>query len=535
MNVRSSAIVVILRLLIVLMIATSLAVNASAQPAVPRRGGTIVVLIGGEPPLLNPHFSTLPWVSMVSMAVFDTLVILDPNMKPLPGLAETWTVSSDLKSYRFRLAQGVRWHDGRPLTSADVKFTFEEVASKLNPNGPIAFRGLERVDAPDPRTVVVQFAQPHPVFLLYLGWPITGAVLPKHIYEGTNIRQNPANLRPVGSGAFRFVEWNRGSTIALERNPNYFRRSLPYLDRVVFRVVRDPATRVIALQNKEVDFILGFDLPLRDSVQVRRARDLKAVFNMDRAISGQLFIGLNTSRPPFSDVRVRRAVAHAIDKNIIWQRVFFGLGATATGPISNYIGPQYNRNVTKFDYNPQRASQLLDEAGLVRGAGGTRVRVRLTVDGSSADFTRIADIVREQLSEIGIELTVESFDFNTWFDRVYVRHEYETSTGRRLTGPDAIFAMHREFHSSNTQPAQRNFYLFRNPDVDRAIEEGLVETDPTKRLQIAHRVQDLIARDVPNIFLMDTPQPNAYRSIFQGLDNSPWGAVRLEEVWVSGQ
>jgi peptide/nickel transport system substrate-binding protein len=530
-NARTSG--VVLRTLLVFVIAASLALSASAQAAAPRRGGTIVVLIGGDPPLLNPHFSTLPWVSMISMAIYNTLVVLDPTMKAHPGLAETWTVSADLKTYRFKLVQGVRWHDGRPLTSADVKFTFEQVASKLNPNGPIAFRGLERVEAPDPATVIVQFTQPHPAFLLYLGWPITGAILPRHVYEGTEIRQNPANVRPIGSGAFRFVEWNRGSTIALERNPNYFRQQMPYLDRVVFRVVRDAASRVIALENKEVDFILGFDLPLRDSVQVRRSRDLKAVFNMDRAISGQLFIGLNTSRPPFSDVRVRRAIAHAIDKNVIWQRVFFGLGAIAVSPISRYIGPQHNRGVTKFEYSTQRANQLLDEAALARGAGGSRLRVRLAVDGSSAEFTRIADIVREQLADVGIELTIETFDFNTWFDRVYVRRDYEMSTGRRLTGPDAIFAMNREFHSSNTQPAQRNFYLYRNPEVDRAIEEGLVETDATRRLQGAHRLQELIARDVPNVFLMDTPQPNAYRSVFQGLDNGPWGAVRLEEVWVN--
>ncbi len=521
------------RFLLAIVIAALLTVTVSGQSGPPRRGGTIVVLIGGDPPLLNPHFSTLPWVSMVSMAVFNTLVVLDPNMKPFPGLAESWSVSPDLKTYQFTLAEGVKWHDGRPLTSEDVKFTFEEVAAKLNPNGPIAFRGLDRVDAPDSRRVVVRFSQPHPAFLQYLGWPITGAVLPKHIYEGTDIRRNPANLKPIGSGAFRFVEWSRGSTITLEKNPDYFRQGRPYLDRAVFRVVRDSAARVIALQNREVDFILGFDLPLRDSIQVRRSRNLKAIFNMDRAISGQLFIGLNTSKAPFNDIRVRQAVAHAIDKNIIWQRIFFGLGGIATGPVSEYIGPQYNRNVPKYNYDPQRANQLLDEAGLPRGPDGFRTRLPFTVDASSAEFMRIADIVREQLAAVGIDVTIEAFDFNTWFDKVYVKRDYDMSTGRRLTGPDAIFAMFREFHSSNTQPAQRNYYLYRSADVDSAVERGLVETDPAKRLQAAHQLQVLIARDVPNIFLMDTPQPNAYQSAFMGLDNSPWGAVRLEEAWLS--
>jgi peptide/nickel transport system substrate-binding protein len=506
--------------------------QASAQAPAPVRGGTIVVAIGADPPHLNPQFTTLPYVWMVGMSVHDSLVRLDLEMKPHPNLAESWTISPDRKTYTFKLVRNARWHDGRPFTSADVKFTFEEIASKLNASGPVLLGSLERVDTPDPYTAVFRFREPHPTLLLYLDAPLTGSLFPRHLYEGTDIRRNPANTAPVGLGPFKFVEWIRGERIVLERNPTYWKKDLPYLDRVVFRVVRDPAARVAALQSREVDFILGYDLALRDSIPIRQSRELKAVFNSDRAISGQWWIGLNTSKAPFSDIRVRQAIAHAINYNLIHQRVFFGLGKIATGPISQYLGPQYTKNVPRYLYDAQKANQLLDEAGLRRGVGGVRFRTRFTYDGTSAEFSRIADILKEMLAEVGIDVTLESFDFNTWFDRVYVRKDYEMSRGRHITGPDAIGAMKIEFYSKNTGPGQRNYYFYNNPEADRLIDQGMIETEPAKRLQIAHQLQALIQKDLPVIFLMDTPQPNAFRSAFQGLENNPYGAQRLGEVWI---
>ncbi len=506
--------------------------QASAQTSTPTRGGTIVVAMGADPPHLNPQFTTLPNVWMVGMAVHDSLVRLDLAMRPHPNLAESWTISPDYKMYTFHLVRNAKWHDGRPFTSADVKFTFEEIAKKLNASGPVLLGALDRVETPDPYTAVFRFSDPHPTLLLYLDVPLTGGLFPKHLYEGTDIRRNPANTAPVGVGPFKFVEWIRGERIVLERNPNYWKKDLPYLDRVVFRVVRDPAARVAALQSREIDFILGYDLALRDSIPIRQSRELKAVFNSDRAISGQWWIGLNTSKPPFSDLKVRQAVAHAISNTLIQQRVFFGLGKVATGPISQYLGPQYTKNVPRYAYDVQKANQLLDEAGLRRGAGGMRFRTRFTYDGTSAEFSRIADIIKEMLAEVGIDMTLESFDFNTWFDRVYVKKDYEISRGRHITGPDAIGAMKIEFYSKNTGPGQRNYYFYNNPEVDRLIDQGMIEVDAARRLQIAHQLQAIIMKDLPVVFLMDTPQPNAYRSVFQGLENNPYGAQRLGEVWI---
>ncbi len=523
----SFAVVFVLTLLL------SVNFHAAAQAPTPARGGTIVVAIGGDPPLLNPHFSTLPWVYMSGMSIFNSLVRLDLSLTPHPDLAESWSISRDLRTYTFKLVRNAQWHDGRPFTSADVKFTLEEVLMKLNPNGSTIFNGFDRVDTPDSYTAIVRFSRPHPAALLYLDVPLTGVILPKHIYEGTDIRRSPVNATPIGTGPFRFVEWNRGDRIVLERNPKYFKKDLPYLDRVVFRVVRDPAARVVALQNRDVDMILGFDLPVRDSIPVRQSRDLKALFTVDRAISGQWFVGMNTSKLPFNDPKVRQAIAYAISKNLIWQRVFFGLGKIGTGPISQYLGAQYNKNVPRYEYDLQKANQLLDEAGVRRGPGGVRTRVRFTFDGSTAEWGRIGDILKELLGELGIDVTLESLDFNTWFDRVYVKRDYDMSGGRRVTGPDAITAMIREYHSRAIQPAARNFYFYNNPEVDRLLEQGAEETDAAQRLEITHQLQAIIMRDLPTIILMDVPQPNAFRSTFTGLDNTPWGAQRLEAVWTT--
>ena len=505
---------------------------AWASPA-PRRGGSIVIAIGADPPTLNPHFTTLPYTWMIGMSVFSSLIRLDPAMQPHPDLAESWQISPDYRTYTFKLVRNARWHDGKPFTSGDVKFSFEEVARKLNASGPLVFGHLLGVDTPDASTAVFRFRQPQPALMLYLDVPLAGTVLPQHIYKGTDVRQNPANARPIGTGPFRFAAWNRGTSVTLERNPGYFRGGLPYLDRAVFQVVRDPAARVVALGNRDVDLILGYDLALHDTIPLRMRQDLRIVFTIDSAISGQWWIGLNNSKPPFKDIRVRQAVAYAINKNLIWQRVFFGLGKIATGPTSQYLGPQYTRNVPRLEYNPRRANQLLDEAGYPRGTGGLRFRTRFTFDGTSEEFSRIADILKAELAEIGIEVTLESFDFNTWFDRVYVKHDYEMARGRHITGPDAITSMRIEYDSKNTGPGQRNYYFYGNPDVDRLLEAGAVETEPTKRLQMAHRLQALIAGDVPVIFLMDTPQPNAYRSVLRGLDNDAYGVQRLGDVWMT--
>jgi len=504
-----------------------------AAGAAPRRGGTIVIAMGADPPTLNPQFTTLPYTWMIAMSVYSSLIRLDPAMTPHPDLAESWAISPDLRRFTFKLVRNARWHDGTPFTSADVKFSFEEIARKLNPSGSQVFGDLLGVDAPDPYTAVFRFSQPQPALLLYLDVPLTGAVLPKHVYAGTDIRQNPANAKPIGTGPFRFGQWTRGTSVTLERNPEYFRPGRPYLDRAVFQVVRDPAARDVALENHDVDFIIGYDLALYDTIPLRMRKDTRVVFTVDRAISGQWWIGLNNAKPPFKDVRVRQAVAYAINQQLIWQRVFFGLGKIATGPISQYLGPQYTRDVTKFAYDPQKAAQLLDAAGYPRGAGGVRFRTRFTFDGTSAEFSRIADLLKVNLAAVGIEVDLESFDFNTWFDRVYVKHDYDMARGRHLSGPDAVTSMRIEYDSKNSGPSQRNFYAYQNPDVDRLLAAAAVEPDPAKRLEMTHRLQALIAGDVPVVFLMDTPQPNAYRSAFQGLDNNPYGAQRLENVWVA--
>lgn len=504
-------------------------VQAQEQPI---RGGTLVVAIGGDPPTLNPHLSTLPWVWMTGLQVYNSLVRLDSDMRPGPELAESWTVSPDSKTYTFRLRKGVRWHDGRLFTSGDVKFTFEQVASKVNVNGRLILGELEEVATPDLFTAVFKFKNPNPSLLLFLDIPLAGAVLPRHIYEGTDVRRNPANLSPVGTGPFRFVEFVKGSHIALERNASYWKKGLPLLNRVVLKVVPDPTARVLSLENKEVDLILGYDLAARDVPGLRVKRDVKVSFKVDAAISGAWWMGLNMRGKVTGNLKVRQAIAHAINKNVINQTVFFGQGKVATGPVSSFIKWAYNPNVPKYANDPKRANQLLDEAGFPRGPDGVRFPLSFVFDTTTAEWVKIGEILKDQLAEVGIDLVLEGMEFTTWQVRVLRNYQYDIARGRRLTGPDPLIILARDYLSSNIRPGQRNYFFYSNPRVDELFARGIAETDPQKRKQILFEIQEIIAAELPNIFLIDAPQPNAFRGNIVGLENNPYGVQRLEEVWV---
>ncbi len=228
-------------------------VGAVQEGATPQAGGTLVVSIASDPGHFNPAITTGFTQHVVADSMFNGLVGLDENLQPVPDLADQWVVSDDGRTYTFNLYPGVTWHDGVPFTSADVKFSFEQVLLKYHSRtaaglGPV----LDGIDTPDDLTVVMRFKQPYAPLLRRLD--VTEApIVPKHIYEGTDPTTAEANLEPVGTGPFKFVEYAKGDQVTLERNDNYFKEGLPRLDRVVFRVIPEANSALQALQQGEVD------------------------------------------------------------------------------------------------------------------------------------------------------------------------------------------------------------------------------------------------------------------------------------------
>ena len=229
--------------------------EVSPAPETPVRGGTFVTALSGDPGHLNPAISTMGVTHEASELMFNGLVGMDQNLNPIPELASSWTIEEDGALYRFTLKDGVTWHDGVAFTSRDVKFTFEELLLKFHGRTRASIRpNLAGIDTPDERTVVFRFREPYAPLLSQLD--VTEApILPSHVYAGSDPERNPANLRPIGTGPFKFGSFNQNSDLTLVRNPAYFKPGLPYLDTVKMRIIPDAAARILALQKGEVDWI----------------------------------------------------------------------------------------------------------------------------------------------------------------------------------------------------------------------------------------------------------------------------------------
>jgi len=215
-----------------------------------KRGGTLVMLVQPEPPTLASYISTSGPIGQVTSKIFEGLLEYDFSLKPVSGLAESWKVSPDGKTITFTLQKGVKFHDGKPFTSADVKFSVLEVLKKMHPRGPATFREVTEIDTPDAHTAIFRLAGPAPYLLMALSG-YESPMLPKHLYEGTDIKASKYGNAPVGTGPFKFVEWQRGQFIRLDRNPDYWKPGRPYLDRIVARFVADSATRTAAIEKGE--------------------------------------------------------------------------------------------------------------------------------------------------------------------------------------------------------------------------------------------------------------------------------------------
>ena len=291
---------------------------ARTQPNAPV---TLVIAQGGDPGALNPAVTTSGNTHPVTDQIFNGLVGLDEQLNPVPELAERWTVEDDGRTYRFHLRPGVRWHDGQPFTSADVKFTFEEALLRYHSRTRAALEGvLDAVETPDQLTAVLRLKRPYSPLLQRLD-VVEASMIPKHQFAGQDLLTGGPTRHPIGTGPFRFMSYAPGDRVVLEKNPHYFRTGLPRVDRVVFRIFPNPATAVAALEAGEVDFVSS--VPGADIERLRSVPGV-AVVPSTGGSGGSMCQDVlipNATRKPFNDVRVRRAFAHAIDRQFIANRV----------------------------------------------------------------------------------------------------------------------------------------------------------------------------------------------------------------------
>jgi peptide/nickel transport system substrate-binding protein len=497
----------------------------AAQAQTPAGQGSLQVSVQPEPHGIVAAIHGGNQSYVVSQNIFDGLILFDDDMKPVPLLAESWTVSDANRVFSFKLRQNALWHDGKPVTSADVKFSIEWAKQNHPVSGPTYFH-LTAIDTPDDHSFTLHFAYPCRALWQVLDGTRTG-ILPRHIYAGSDPLANPVNARPIGSGPFLFKEWVHGSHVTLVRNPNYWDKSKPKVDQVTFRFIADAGARAVAIETGEIQYAPVPSLPL---AEVRRLIDTK---NKSLIIDTHgweanapiYYFDFNLQRPVFQDVRVRQAFAHAINTKILGSNAFFGFATPATSPIPSYQKQFYTPDGQQYPFDPAKAEQLLDEAGLKKDASGIRLRIDNLPIPYDDNFVRAAQIIQQMLKRVGVQVEIRNFDVGTYFAKIATGRDYDTTTGFMAAFSDPQVGVFRRFWSkAKATSLGGNNSAYVSVETDRLIEATLIEGDEAKRHQLIHDFQIQAQKDIPSIPLLELQFVRVISPHLTGVNPTPYGS-----------
>ncbi|KAA0075118.1 ABC transporter substrate-binding protein [Tardiphaga sp. P9-11] len=471
------------------------------------RGGTLNTIIQPEPPILVTAINQQQPTLTVGGKLYESLLRYDFDLKPIPGLAKSWEVSPDGLTYTFKLFPNITFHDGKPLSSEDVIFTMTKVLMETHARGRVTFARIAKAEAPDPLTVIFTLKSPFAPFLTSLDCT-TAPILPKHIYEGTDYRKNPANAQAIGCGPFKLKEWVKGSHIHFVRHEGYHRPGEPYLDEIIYRAIPDGASRTVAVEQGKVQLTQWGDIEFFEVPRLSKLPNYEMSTKGYEFFAPHQWIELNNRIKPMDDKRFRQAVMHAIDRKTMLQRIYFGLGKLATGPISSKTR-FYDKNVKTYDYSVDKAKALLDEMGLKPGADGKRVTLRYLISPVSEANTRAAEFLRQSLGRVGIDLQLQTTDIAGWAQK-FADWDYDMTANLVYQFGDPALGVARTYITSNIKKGIlfSNTAGYSNPEVDRLFEEAAVATSDDKRQELYSQVQRILVEDVPVVWTFEQDYPN---------------------------
>jgi peptide/nickel transport system substrate-binding protein len=511
-------------------------VSARAQSAAPpRRGGTLVVAADGEPRNLNPAIVASNGVFFVASKVIEPLAEMAYGGDGLePRLATSWSGAPDGRSVTFALRRGVTWHDGRPFTSADVAFSALEIWRKLQNLGRVVFADLEAVDTPDDATAIFRFAAPTPFQLIRNALPALTAVLPRHLYAGTDIATNPANARLVGTGPFRFAEHRPGEYYRLERNPAYREAGRPHLDGIVYRVMPDRAAIAAALEANQIQLSAFSAVPLSDLARIAAVPGIAVIPGGYEGITYQLTVEINHRRRELADVRVRRAIAHAIDRRFVVDTIFLGYAKPSNGPIPAFDTRFHEAGLDVPGFDPARANALLDEAGYPRGAGGVRFRLRLLPAPWFEQTRQMGDYLRQALRAVGIDAQIVANDSAAHTRAVYTTHDFDLAIGSPVYRNDPAISTTILYQGGLPAGVPfSNQYGYADPAMDEIVAKAARSVDPQERVALYRAFQRRAAADLPLIHVAEFSFVTvARRSVRNVADNPRWATSHWSDVWL---
>ena len=529
----------------IVLLSSMLVVNIGSSDITPKWGGTLVWILPADPNTLNPNLSPNSWAMHVLGNVYQGLIRhkLGTNGEwiPIPSLAESWDVSNDGLSYTYHLYRNITWHDGVPFTSEDVKFSFENQVIPLSSGGKTTFAAVQSIETPDNFTVVFRLKNVDAAFFT-MNVIFNAGIVAKHLYthvngtvfSGSEIRSVGSNPDwVIGTGPFVYKEYVKGDHLTLERNPNYFVEGLPYLDKIVYRIVPDPTMRALTMEAGEADFYPQ-TVGTADVAGLNVTQDI-VVTTRGMEYSGAqfiLFFNMNNNTYLKNNL-VRKAISYALDRSEMSLLATNGVYTPGTSAVGSALGTWKNPNVSEPWYNVTMANLLLDEAGYPKDQDGIRFNLRYQWDTTySTELSKCAEILRDQLEKVGISVELIPMDTGTFQAKTWVQWDYDMTMWPFGAGPDPS-RIGRYYHSRSIGHSfGANVEGYNNSIVDTLLDQAASTIETTTRQTLYWQIQEILAGDLPTLHVLERLYLTAYNTQFNGILNSVWGfRDPMYDVW----
>lgn len=501
------------------------------QAAAPVLGGMVTRAITAEPTSLDPHAAPGSGQNVILPYIFDTLVFRGMDNSYQPYLATGWEIAPDGLAITFTLREDVSFHDGTPLNAEAVVFTFTRFKEAKSSAGE-GLTDVTAIEAVDEYTVRFSFDEPSAVFFSTLATPYAGIVSPTAVEAAGEA----FGQQPVGSGPFKLAEWQQGTAVVLERNPDYkwspstiANPGAPYIDGVTFQVIPDASTQLAALQAGEVDLIF-----INSPSHISKLKDTRGVELIETQLNSLVYLGFNGAKAPFDDVKVRQALSHAINKDEILQAALGGTGQVAFAPMAPTL-PGFDPSLKEYElgYDLEQARALLAEAGFTAGADGL-----LSKDGQPLNlvlltFARapnedVATLLQSQLKAVGVTVEIQQFDTPT-AAKAATAGEFDLLLWRYDRNDADVLNVN--LHSSRIGSSNR--FGYSNPAVDDLLDRAAHELDAATRARYYIEAQKLIMADAPWQPLYIPVDVLAINAEVQGYQLASMGRVLLNEAQVA--
>lgn len=467
-----------------------------------KRGGTLLVGFVGEPESFNPDAAANDAAYRINQNIFNKLVKINGKNEVIPDLAKSWEYSDDGKTLTFNLEENVKWHDGKDFSADDVKWTFDQIKAEKG-FASNSLSGVKEVEVKDKNTVVFKLEKSNAGMMGSLAWMGTYILL-KHIYEGTNWLENPANTAPIGTGPFKFVEYKKSENVTLEKNPEFFGNEI-YLDKIIYKLFSDDNAAYQAWVVGEVDLLNGAGVPADQMAQYEGNNDYVVA---QLTWPNKSYLCFNVKDGIFANNDLREAVLYGLDREMIFTKALKSRGA-----ISEYfIAPQYtwaiNPDVKSPDKDIKKATELIERAGYKKDKDGYYFATEIVTFPGWDDFV---PVLKENFKEMGIKLSHNSLDDAAYDKLVLEDKKFDFTVLGGYQGPD-ISAMGSRF--STTGPM--NYGQYDSKEMNDELAAGNEATKQEDRAVHYKKVQEILRKDLPVVFFSDKGSPIVLKSYIKG-------------------